>query len=130
MKKLPNINTILAVIGALGVFAPDVAAFAAALASLDVAWLATPIRILGFVATFLAAAPIAVPKIRAFLARFGLATPPGTLAPWVPGRPGDPTLGAQPVDLHVVAPAAPQVKTTPTPVTKPNPTGGQFGGGR
>jgi len=112
IRKL-NLNTILAILGGLGVFAPDVASVAAGLASLGVAWLAMPIKILGFLATFCAAAPRVVPKLRAFLALFGLATPPGAVAPWVPGKPGDPALQADP--------AAPLAKVEVTPVTVPNP---------
>jgi hypothetical protein len=86
-----NLNTLLAVLGGLGVFAPDVAGLAAWLSSLHIAWLAYPIRGLGLLAVFFAAAPLVVPKLRSFLALFGLATPPGAQAPWIPGKPGDPS---------------------------------------
>ena len=85
MKAL-NLNTILVILGGLGIFAPDVASVAAWLASTNVAWLAWPIRILGFAATFFAAAPLVVPRLRAFLALLGLATAPGAAAPWDPKR--------------------------------------------
>jgi hypothetical protein len=95
MKALPvaiNINTLLAILGGIGVFAPDVAALAAWFASMNVPWLSYVVRGLGLLATFCAAAPLVVPRLRAFLALFGLATPPGAQAPWTPGKSGDPNL--------------------------------------
>ena len=100
-----NLNTILLILGGLGVFAPDVAWVASALTSLHVGWLAYPVRFVGLLAAFCAAAPLVVPRLRAFLALLGLATPPGALAPWVPGKPGDPQLTA-PVDVPVLVRAA------------------------
>ena len=93
-----NFNTLLILLGGLGVFAPDIAGLATWLASMHVAWLGYVVRALGLLAAFCAAAPLVVPRLRAFLALLGLATPPGAQAPWVPGKPGDPQL-AQPVDL-------------------------------
>ncbi len=113
MKRI-NLNTILAILGGLGVFAPDIAAFASMLAELHISWLGYVVRALGLLAAFCAAAPLVVPRLRAFLALLGLATPPGAVAPWVPGKAGDPALQA-----------APLPKTEVTPVTVPNPTGGQ-----
>lgn len=80
-----NLNTILVILGGLGVFAPDVAGLASWLATMHAAWLAYPIRGLGLLAVFFAAAPLVVPRLRAFLALLGLATPPGAVAPWIPG---------------------------------------------
>lgn len=76
-----NWNTILAILGGLGVFAPDVLGLATWLSSMHVGWLSYVVRGLGFVAAFCAAAPLAVPRLRAFLALLGLATPPGERAP-------------------------------------------------
>jgi hypothetical protein len=87
-----NLNTILVILGGLGVFAPDISAVATWLASMNVPWLSYVVRGLGLLATFCAAAPLVVPRLRAFLALFGLATRPGELAPWTPGKPGDPNL--------------------------------------
>ena len=97
--KLPvalNLNTALSVLGGLGVFAPDVASVATWLASMHVAWLSSVVRALGLLAAFCSAAPLVVPKLRAFLAMFGLATPPGAQAPWIP---------VTPVLVPVVAPS-------------------------
>ena len=84
-----NFNTVLVILGSLGVFAPDVAGLAAWLSSLHVGWLAYVVRALGLVAAFFAAAPLVVPRLRTFLALFGLATPPGERAPWDPVRDRD-----------------------------------------
>jgi hypothetical protein len=81
-----NLNTILLILGGLGVFSPDVASLAAWLASMHVAWLASPIRILGAFSLFCSSAPLVVPRLRALLSTFGLATPPGAQAPWDPRR--------------------------------------------
>jgi hypothetical protein len=76
-----NFNTILVVLGGLGVFSPDVAFIASWLDHLHIHWLSYVARLLGFVAAFFAAAPLAVPKLRAFLALFKLATPAGEVVP-------------------------------------------------
>jgi len=81
-----NLNTLLLILGGLGVFAPDVASVAAWLASMHIAWLALPVKILAFAATVFAAAPLIAPRLRAFLALLGLATPPGAQAPWIKGQ--------------------------------------------
>jgi hypothetical protein len=81
-----NLNTFLAILGGLGIFAPDVVALASWLSALHVSWLAYPIRGLAALALFFAAAPLVAPKLRAFLALLGLATPPGAQAPWAPGQ--------------------------------------------
>ena len=81
-----NLNTLLIVLGGLGVFAPDIAAVATWLASMHVAWLGSVVRGLGLLAAFCSAAPLVVPRLRAFLALLGLATPPGARAPWIPGK--------------------------------------------
>jgi hypothetical protein len=81
-----NLNTILFVLGAIGLFAPDVQALAALLASVHISFLVTPIKVLGFVATAMGGLAIAVPRLRAKLASLGLATPPGAQAPWNPAK--------------------------------------------
>jgi len=81
-----NLATLLAILGGLGVFAPDVAGLAAWLATMHIGWLAYVVRGLGFVAALFAAMPIMVPRLRAFLSLFGLATAPGAQAPWEPSR--------------------------------------------
>jgi hypothetical protein len=102
-----NLNTVLAILGGLGVFAPDIASVASMLAGLHIGWMAYVVRALGLLAAFCAAAPLVVPRLRAFLALLGLATPPGAQAPWIPGKPGDPT-------------AIPAQSLDPTPVTVPS----------
>jgi hypothetical protein len=105
-----NLNTILIVLGGLGVFAPDIAMIATWLASMHIAWLGSVVRGMGLLAAFCSAAPLVVPRLRAFLALLGLATPPGAQAPWIPGK-------------DVVAPqptgAVPAQSPDPTPVTIP-----------
>ena len=81
-----NLATILAILGGLGVFAPDVAGLATWLASMNISWLSYVVRGLGLLAAFFAAAPLVVPRLRSFLALLGLATPPGAVAPWDPKR--------------------------------------------
>jgi hypothetical protein len=107
-----NFATILAVLGGLGVFAPDVAAFATWLASMHIGWLSYVVRGLGLLAAFFAAAPLVVPRLRAFLALLGLATPPGALAPWDPKRGEAPlqSLGA----LQAANPGVTVVKSRPS----------------
>ena len=81
-----NLNTLLLVLAGLGVFAPDIASVATWLASMHIAWLGTVVKGLGLLAAFCSAAPLVVPRLRAFLALLGLATPPGARAPWIPGK--------------------------------------------
>jgi hypothetical protein len=107
-----NLSTVLAILACLGVFAPDVASVASMLAGLHITWMAPVVRVLGLLAAFCAAAPLIVPKLRPLLALLGLATPPGALAPWVPGKPGDPQLAAPNT-------AAPDRESKPTPITTP-----------
>jgi hypothetical protein len=131
-----NLNTILLILGGLGVFAPDVASVAAWMASTHVAWLGLPVKILAFIATACAAAPLIVPKLRAFLALLGLATAPSSVTPTSTGAPAQvvplldgssvvqvkpPTAGtgAQP-SLVSVAVDPKQVTTTPV-ITQPMP---------
>ena len=100
-----NLNTVLLVLAGLGVFAPDIASVAGWLASMHVAWLGTVVKGLGLLAAFCSAAPLVVPRLRAFLALLGLATPPGAVAPWDPKRDAGPgatpraTVTADVVDL-------------------------------
>ena len=101
-----NLSTLLLILGGLGAFAPDVASVAAWLASTHLTWLVLPAKAIGFVAVLFAAAPLIVPRIRSFLALLGLATPPGALAPWTPGKPGDPD-APKPADEAVTKPATP-----------------------
>jgi hypothetical protein len=89
-----NLNTVLLVLAGLGVFAPDIASVAGWLAAMHVAWLGTVVKGLGLLAAFCSAAPLVVPRLRAFLALLGLATPPGAVAPWDPKRDAGP--GAAP----------------------------------
>lgn len=76
-----NLNTLLVFLGGLGVFAPDVAFVAHFLANYHITWLDHVSRVLGLTAAFFAAAPLAVPKLRAFLALCKLATPAGQVVP-------------------------------------------------
>ena len=89
MVKL-NANTVLAILGGLGIFAPDAAFISTWLAHCSIPHLAMASKIFGYIATFFAAAPLAVPKARAFLALFKLATPAGSLVPH-PDQPADPS---------------------------------------
>ena len=79
-----NLNTILLILGGLGVFAPSVTSVATWLASMNVVWMSPVIRGLGLLAAFFSAAPLVVPQLRAFFASLGLATAPGARAPWNP----------------------------------------------
>ena len=110
-----NLSTLLLILGGLGVFAPDVAAVATWLASMHIAWLVLPVKILGFTAGVFAAAPLIVPRLRAFLALLGLATPPGALAPWVPGNPGEPNVIPLLDGSSVVQVSPPSPSTTGAP---------------
>ena len=113
--KLPialNANTVLIVLGGLGVFAPDIASVATWLASMHVAWFGSVARGLGLLAAFCAAAPLVVPRLRSFLALLGLATPPGAQAPWVPSK------GAIPV-ISFPRPADPDSLATPAKPVAP-----------
>ena len=76
-----NLNTLLVVLGGLGVFAPDAAFIATWLDHWNIHWLTYVAKIFGFLSVFFAAAPLAVPKLRGFLALFKLATPAGTVVP-------------------------------------------------
>jgi hypothetical protein len=124
-----NFSTALALLGCLGVFAPDIASVASMLSGLGVSWLTPVVRGLGLLAAFCAAAPLIVPKLRPMLALLGLATPPGAIAPWQPGRPGDPNLTAPQdstgpaVSLKIVQ-AAPLPSNDPDAVTIPITTKG------
>ena len=81
-----NLNTLLIVLGSLGVFAPDLTGLAAYLSSIHVGWITHVVHGLGLLAAFCSAAPLVVPRLRAFLALFGLATAPGARAPWDPSK--------------------------------------------
>jgi hypothetical protein len=107
-----NLNTILLVLGGLGVFAPGIASVAAWLASMNISWLGTVVKGLGLLAAFCSAAPLVIPRLRSFLALLGLATPPGAVAPW------NPTRDAGPVPPVALVPSA----TPPSPVTPPSGT--------
>lgn len=104
-----NLNTILFVLGAVGVFAPDVLGMAVYLSSLHLAFLVPVVKFLGWLATAMGGLAIAIPRLRSKLAVLGLATPPGAQAPWIPGKPGDPTGDVPGKVLPMV---------TPTPVTE------------
>jgi hypothetical protein len=123
--KLPvalNLNTVLIVLGGLGVFAPDLASVATWLASMHVAWLGSVVRGLGLLAAFCAAAPLVVPRLRAFLSLLGLATPPGAQAPWVEGKGAVPVIPfPRPADPDSLAtPAKPVAQTGYIKPTTPN----------
>ena len=118
-----NLNTVLALLGGLGVFAPDIAGLAAWLSSMHVGWLAYVVRGLGILAAVCASAPLIVPRLRAFLALLGLATPPGALAPWDPTR--DVPAGATPSRTLVSVVTTPSSEApTPRPGTGYPPGGG------
>lgn len=124
MIKL-NLNSLLVILGGLGVFAPDVTVIATWLENTHIHWISYVAKALGFVAVFFAAAPLAVPKLRAFLALLGLATPSGAVVP----SPALPT-SAEPVDSdtdlpptsgEVVAPNSPLPPASNQPVVPKEP---------
>ncbi|MGO9663643.1 MAG: hypothetical protein ACLP66_10075 [Polyangia bacterium] len=88
--KLPNRNQVLIAIGLLAAEGPDVASVAAWLTSLGIPRLIGVIHFLGFVSAALGGLALAWPSIRTKLALLGLATPPGAVAPWTPGRDAGP----------------------------------------
>ena len=96
-----NLNTILAVAGGVGVFAPDVASVSAWLAGTSVPWLGTVAKGLGVLALLLASLPRIVTRLRPVLAAANLATPPAPPAP-------------DPRELLKVE--APEVKRKATPI--------------
>jgi hypothetical protein len=77
MKRI-NLNTVLAVLGGLAVFAPDVAALASVLQGWGVTWLAVPIRVLGAAALLLSSLPRIIGRLRPLLAALNLASPSQT----------------------------------------------------
>ena len=91
-----NLSTILAILGAAAELVPDLTGLAAYLTSLHVGWLTHVAHALGIAALLLASLPQIIARLRPVLALAGLATPPGALAPWVPGKPGDPQLPKSP----------------------------------
>jgi hypothetical protein len=104
-----NINTLLALLGGLGVFAPDLAFIAQWLTGLGVGWLAYVARVIGVLAVLFAAAPRIVPRLRGVLSVVGLATAPGEVAPSAG------TVGAVPSSE---APTVPTLVSTPKETTK------------
>lgn len=112
-----NFNTLLIILGSLGILAPDITGLAAWLSAMHVGWLTHVVHGLGLLAAFCSAAPLVVPRLRAFLALLGLATPPGAVAPWDPTRdagPG-PTPRATTTNNVVALPGTP----TPPAGTRP-----------
>jgi len=87
MKRI-NLNTVLAVLGGLAVFAPDVAALASVLQGWGVTWLSVPIRVLGAAALLLSSLPRIIGRLRPVLAALNLATP-GDTTTELPKRPSD-----------------------------------------
>jgi len=71
-----NLNTVLAIAGGIGVFAPDVASVATWLGGTGVPWLGYVARGLGVAALLLASLPRIVSRLRPLLASANLATPP------------------------------------------------------
>ena len=109
-----NLNTILFVLGALGLFAPDVLGLAATLDGFHVAFLVPVVKFLGWLATAMGGLAIAIPRLRTKLATLGLATPPGALAPWIPAK-VPPATGT----LDDTSGAVPPMPSEKTPVTIP-----------
>jgi hypothetical protein len=107
-----NASSLLIVLGGLGVFAPDAAFIATWLSSWNIHWLSHVSRAFGLLAAVFAAAPLAVPKLRAFLALLKLATPAGTVVPLPEPKP-------KPADPNATPPPEPKATaTTPQPVVK------------
>jgi hypothetical protein len=84
MKKI-NLSTVLAVAGAVGIFAPDLASVSAWLAGTGIPRLALAAKILGFSAALLASLPRIVTRLRPILAAANLATAPSAIAPVIIG---------------------------------------------
>ena len=112
LKKL-NRNQLMLLIGLVVAEGPDVAAVANLLASSGIPHLTGAVHFLGWLSTALASAAIAWPSIRSKLASFGLTTPPGALAPWIPGKPGDPLVAGD-----AAGKVLPKQTGEPTPVTE------------
>lgn len=72
-----NLNTILTILGAGAVLAPDLTGLAAWLSGLGVPWLVHVAHGLGIASLFFASAPRVIAKLRPVLASLGLATPSG-----------------------------------------------------
>ena len=104
--KLPNRNQILLALGTLFALGPDLDAAAKWLAASGIPHVTGAVHILGVVALALGGLALAWNRLRPLLALAGLATPPGALAPWVPGKPGDPD-APKPAGEAVTAPATP-----------------------
>jgi hypothetical protein len=114
MKKL-NWNTILAILGATCELAPDLTGLATYLKSLHVGWLNHVAHGVGIVALLMASLPQIIVRLRAPLALLGLATPPGALAPWIPGKE---TPASDDVTAPVVASRMVKQPTVPNDPTK------------
>jgi hypothetical protein len=84
MKLTLDLNKILIVIGGLAVMAPDLVGASTWFASKGVPWMTHVAHALGYAAGLCAGLAIAIPRLRGVLATLGLATAPGTLAPWKP----------------------------------------------
>jgi hypothetical protein len=76
-----NRHTLLALLAALALFAPDVAGVAAWLAGLHIAWLAWPVRVLGFVAALLASWPAIRGKVQGVINALEAGDAPGKVFP-------------------------------------------------
>jgi hypothetical protein len=76
IRKSVNLNTILAVLGALALFGPDLASVAATMNGLGIPWLTTVAKVLGALALLLSSLPRIIGRLRPLLALLGLATPP------------------------------------------------------
>jgi hypothetical protein len=99
MKLNINRNQALIIFGLLASLGPEVGAAARWLGESGIPHMEFIVRVLGWVSTALGGLALAWKSLRPVLAAGGLATPRGALAPWVPGKPGDPTLPAAIVDL-------------------------------
>jgi hypothetical protein len=83
-----NLNTLLLVLGGMAIAGPDVKAISDWLASLGVSWLIPVSHGFAYAAVACAGLSRALPFVRPFLSKFGLATAPGEAAPVVaPNKP-------------------------------------------
>lgn len=112
IKKL-NRNQVMLLFGLAVTQGPNVKFAADWMGSLGIPHLSKFVAFLGWLSTALSSVALAWPSIRPKLAAFGLATPPGALAPWIPGKPGDPNATSGDVPGRVLP------MQTPTPVTRP-----------
>jgi hypothetical protein len=87
--KLPvalNRNTVLIFLGILAVSGPDIQAAANWLTASGIPHVTGIVHILGILVLACGGLALALPWLRQTMAKAGLATPPGAVAPWNPAK--------------------------------------------